>query len=302
MVLRLRSGRHIVYAAAMSIAQPSASAARKPSSSGPLWARLVDGSLPILLPATGLLAPDHIGLFYLALAVGFVGLGGVILTGASLVTFLSERTTDRIQGPRKKPAPMLREAADTALAAFVAAGFLAWPLWRSWTGRPIGLTWDLEDAGGLPLVLFQTGFGVLVLDGWLYLKHRLLHTRLLFPFHRAHHAYRDPTALAGFAVGPVESVLTFWPLLLIAIPEAKHWAPLYFLLVGGFISLNYYLHCGVKVEFLERLLSPFLLNTSAFHNIHHSHADANFGEAFTIWDRICRTRLSDRTTGPMSKS
>ena len=38
------------------------------------------------------------------------------------------------------------------------------------------------------------------------------------------------------------------------------------------------------------------LNTSAFHNIHHSHAVVHFGEAMTIWDRICKTRLADRQT------
>jgi len=270
---------------------------RHKSSHRPLWARVVDGSLPVLLAAAGLLVPDHRGLFYWALGLGFVTLAGTILTGAALVTFLSERPSRRglrIQGPRQKPALMLRESADTALAAFIASCFLAWPLWRSWTGRPIGLVWSLDAAGGLPLVLLQTAAGVLILDAWLYWKHRLLHTRLLFPFHRAHHVFRDPTALAGFAVGPLESVLTFWPLLLVAVPQAKHWAPLYFTLVAGFILLNYYLHCGIRVALLEQLLPPLLFNTSAFHNLHHSHADVNFGEALTLWDRLCRTRYGDR--------
>lgn len=283
----------------MSTKSPPLSAFRKSAPTGPFWARFIDGSLPFLLLASGLLVPDHVGTFYLGLAMGFVGLASALLGGAAVVTFLCERTSPRIQGPRKKPAPLFLEAKDTALAALIAACFLAWPLWRSFTGRPIGLTWDVQEAGGLPLVLIQTGISVLVLDGWLYLKHRLLHTRLLFPFHRAHHAYRDPTSFAGFAVGPVESVLTFWPLLLVAIPQAKHWAPLYFSLVVGFVLLNFYLHCGISVRVLERLLSPFLLNTSAFHNIHHSHADVNFGEAFTIWDRILRTRQSDRNIAPL---
>lgn len=269
---------------------------RHKSSARPLWSRIIDGGLPVVLAASGLLAPDHRGLFYLALLVGFVGLAGTVLSGAALVTWLCEKQTVRIQGPRRRPAPMRAEAADTALAAFIAACFLAWPLWRSWTGRPIGLVWSAEETGGLLSVSLQTIGGVFVLDAWLYAKHRLLHTRPLFPFHRGHHAYRDPTALAGFAVGPLESVMTFWPLLLVAIPQAKHYAPFYFALVVGFISLNYYLHCGIRVELLERLLAPLLLNTSAFHNIHHSHADIHFGEALTLWDRICRTRISDGRT------
>ena len=277
----------------MSSTAPNVPTPRKHTPGSPLWATVLDRSLPFVLASAGLLVPDNVGTFYLALLVGFVGIAGVVLTGAALVTLLCERQTLRIQGPRPKPAPMLAEAKDTALAAFVAACFLAWPLWRLWTGRPIGLTWSLQDVGGLPLMLIQNVLGVFVLDAWLYWKHRILHSKLLFPFHRAHHAYRDPTALAGFAVGPVESVMTFWPLVLVAIPEAKHYAPMYFTLVAGFISLNYYLHCGIRIEPLERLLSPLLLNSSAFHNIHHSHANVHFGEAMTLWDRLCRTRLSD---------
>lgn len=259
----------------------------------PTWARLVDGAVPFALAAAGLLVPDHRGLFYLALGVGFVGIATAVIGGAAVVTFFSERSRERIQGPRRQPGPFRREALDTALAAYIAACFLAWPLWRLWTGRPIGLTWSITQAGGLPLVLFQNLIAVYVLDAWLYWKHRLLHTRRMFPFHRAHHTYRDPSALAGFAVGPVESVLTFWPLCLVAVPQATHYAPIYFTLVVGFIALNYYLHCGISVGWIERLLSPLAINTSTFHNIHHSHANANFGEAMTLWDRFCRTRLGD---------
>ena len=283
----------------MSSASPDLLSASKRPHAVPRWAAILDGVLPLALAGLGLLVPDHRGLFYAALAVGFVGIAGTVLVGATLVTILAERSSQRIQGPRQKAAPFLREAADTARAALVAACFLAWPLWRAWTGRPIGLVWSLEHAGGLPLVLLQNIAAVFVLDAWLYWKHRLLHTRRMFPFHRAHHTYRDPSALAGFAVGPVESVLTFWPLCLVALPQATHYAPIYFALVVGFILLNYYLHCGVSVPLLERTLPPLLLNTSAFHNVHHSHANVNFGEAMTLWDRLCRTRRCDE---PRSRS
>jgi lathosterol oxidase len=289
----------------MASASPPLSSPSKAPHAAPVWARILDGILPFALAGLGLLAPDHRGHFYAALATGFVGIAGCVLAGAALVTLLSERQSERIQGPRRKPAPFLREAGDTALAAFIAACFLAWPLWRSWTGRPIGLVWSIEQVGGLKLVLLQNVAAVFVLDAWLYWKHRLLHSRLMFPFHRAHHAYRDPSALAGFAVGPVESVLTFFPLCLVALPQAPHYAPIYFTLVVGFVSLNYYLHCGVRVALLERILSPLGLNSSAFHNVHHSHANVNFGEAMTLWDRLCRTRLEDAAqnkTGSESRS
>ena len=35
------------------------------------------------------------------------------------------------------------------------------------------------------------------------------------------------------------------------------------------------------------------MNTSVFHNRHHANAEVNFGEALTLWDRLCRTREED---------
>lgn len=256
------------------------------------WATRIDYAVLLGLTASGLLCPQGPKLWYQAFAVAVVGLWSAVLSGAALVTFISERQTPRLQGVRRKPALIGREVKTTMLSAWVAAAFLAWPLARSWSGAPIGLVWSLADAGGGLLIFSQTFAALFVLDAWLYWKHRLLHTRMLFAFHREHHAYRDPTAFAGFAVGPVEAVLTFWPMVLLAMPEAIHYAPLYFSLVAGFVLLNLYLHCGVSVRVFEAILPRFWLNTSVFHNRHHANAEVNFGEAFTIWDRLCGTRES----------
>jgi lathosterol oxidase len=258
------------------------------------WAVWVDGAVIAGLTGAGLFCPQGPKLFYACLLGGFAGIAGLVLAGAGLVTLLAERRPDRLQGPRRKPALVLRGARDTALAAWVAACLLAWPLSRLEAGLPVGLTWSIAEAGGAARTFLQTAAAVVVLDAWLYWKHRLLHTRWLFPFHRAHHGYRDPTAFAGFAVGPVESLLTFWPVVIWAHPLAVHWAPLYYGLVGAFVMLNYYLHCGVASKLLEGTLPRVFLNTSAFHNRHHANAEVNFGEALTLWDRLCRTREEDR--------
>lgn len=254
--------------------------------------QVIDGLVVLLLPLLGLLAPDHRATWYLALAVGFAGVVTAVAGGAAVVTWWGEKQVVRLQGVRRGSARLAEGLWDTSLAMWVAACLLAWPLWRAWTGRPIGLVWSLDEAGGW-IAIPQTLLGILVLDAWLYWKHRILHSRLLFVFHRGHHMYRDPNALSGFSVGPVEALMTFWPLLLVAHPKATHWAPLYFAMVGGFIALNYYLHCGVRIEPLERLLAPVRLNSSVFHNKHHANAEVNFGEAFTLWDHFCKTREED---------
>lgn len=246
------------------------------------------------LTAAGLFSPQGPAAYYGALGLGFAGIVTVLLAGAGVVTLISERRTDRLQGVRRAPALIARGARDTSIAAWVAACLLAWPLSRLLSGVATGLTWSLEEAGGAWRAVLQTAFALLVLDAWLYWKHRILHTRWLFAFHRGHHGYRDPTAFAGFAVGPVESVLTFWPVVIWAHPLAVHWAPLYFGLVAAFVSLNFYLHCGVASDVLEATLPRLFVNTSRFHNRHHANAEVNFGEALTLWDRLCHTREEDR--------
>jgi lathosterol oxidase len=254
------------------------------------WADLVDAMMLVLLTGAGLLCPHGPLRFYAALLVGFFAISASVVGGAFVAAWLAAQSHQRLQGPRRRPALYLRGARDTTLASWVAACFLAWPLARMWSGAPTGLVWTVDAAGGGPRLALSTVAAVLVLDAWLYWKHRLLHTRTLFGFHRSHHVYRDPTPLAGFAVGPVESVLTFWPISLVTFPQAVHYAPVYFGLVIGFVLLNFYLHCGVAWSLLERVLPRVYLNTSVFHNRHHANADVNFGEAFTIWDHVMRTR------------
>lgn len=255
----------------------------------------IDAATLIALSLAGLLHPESPRTWFTCLGIAFAAIAAPILAGAGAVTLLSRWVGQRVQGPRRAPALIARSARTTTSAAWIAACLLAWPLTQWRLQHPIGFVWSLAEAGGsLPRVLLQTGLALLAMDAWLYWKHRLLHTRLFWGFHREHHVYRDPTAFAGFAVGPLESVLTFWPLLLLCIPAATHWAPLYLGLVGAFILLNFYLHCGVSLRFLEATLPRAFVNTSVFHNGHHANAQVNFGEAFTLWDHLCRTRASDR--------
>jgi lathosterol oxidase len=251
----------------------------------------IDRLVLAALTAAGLLYP-HPRLWYGGLLATFAAVAAPLLAGAALTTLATARAGARIQGPRTRPAMIARSAAATAVAAWVAACLAAWPLAMIHDGKPTALAWSLPP-GTTPLrIALQTLAALFVMDAWLYWKHRLLHTRLLFGFHREHHAYRDPTAFAGFAVGPVESLLTFWPILILCIPRATHYAPLYFALIAAFVALNFYLHCGVTFRVLEATLPRALVNTSAFHNRHHSNADVHFGEALTLWDRLCRTDQS----------
>ncbi len=249
----------------------------------------VEGAIVVGLTAAGLLAEQGPAVWYAALVEGFAIIALPVLAAAAVITVACERITPRLQGERRLSKHTAKSVRDTAISAWIAACLLAWPLARMNAGQPTGLVWDLQAAGGPLAVVLQTAGGILVLDAWLYWKHRLLHTRLLFPFHRVHHGYRDPTALAGFAVGPLEALLTFWPVVILASPSAPHYGPVYFTLVVGFILFNLYLHCGVVWRGLEAVLKPLTFNTSSHHNRHHANAETHYAEALVIWDRMLGT-------------
>lgn len=256
-------------------------------------APFIDMLVVMLAVTSGVLHPSP-AIFYRSAMEAFLIISIPLFTIAALVYFFSEKYGSRIQGERRKDAPIAKEAYGSARAAFIVACMAAWPIGLSRAGLPTGLVWTVEEMG-LPwwAVILQMYLGIVAVDAWTYWKHRLLHTRLLFPFHSHHHSFRDPTPFAGFAVGPVETLLTFWPLLLICFPPAKHFAPLYFTAIVGFVLLNLYLHCGVTVKALERVLPRLYLNTSGWHNVHHSDVNANFGEVSFFWDKVCKTSRAD---------
>lgn len=256
-------------------------------------ANSVDWLVLVLAPLSGLLHPD-VPLSYKSMVQIFFLLTIPLFSMSYVIYRFSEQYGNRIQGERKKTPPLAREAFGTARAMFVVACMAAWPVGMYRAGMPTGLAWTLEEMGlTWWMAVLEMYLGIMAVDAMTYWKHRLLHTRLLFPFHKHHHTFRDPTPFSGFAVGPVETLLTFWPLLLICFPPAKHFAPLYFTAIIGFVFLNLYLHCGVTFNWLEGVLPRIGLNSSAWHNVHHSDVNANFGEVSYIWDKVCKTTRED---------
>ena len=116
-------------------------------------ARWIERGVLAALLLAGLLCTQGPRAFYASLALAFVGIAGTLLVGAAIVTAIAERSTSRLQGPRRLPRFSGRAAKDTALAALVAASLLAWPLARLSSDEPTGLVWDVEAAGGLTVVI-----------------------------------------------------------------------------------------------------------------------------------------------------
>lgn len=262
----------------------------------------IDWALVLISFSSGIIHPSP-SVYYDSLLRIFLILVIPLFIFSWLTYRFSEAYGNRIQGERSKSSLMADEAFGSARAMFMIACMAAWPAGMYQLGMPTGLAWTLQEMGlSWWMVILEMYLGIIAVDAMTYWKHRLLHTRLFYPFHKHHHGFKDPTPFAGFAVGPLETILTFWPLMLICFPMAKHFAPLYFSAITGFVFLNLYLHCGVTFIWLEKILPKIGLNSSAWHNIHHSDVIANFGEVSFIWDKICKTSRADINSKKTAKT
>ena len=253
----------------------------------------IDWAIVVLLFLSGLLHPSPKMYYSSLLILSLIIIPGILVV-SQLLWSISKKYGSRVQGERRKSPPIGREIFTTSVSLFIACCLAAWPLGLYRAGLPTGYAWTLQEMGlSWWMVVLEMYAGIIVIDAYSYWKHRLLHTKFFFPFHKNHHSFRDPTPFGGFAVGPLEALLTFWPVLIICYPPAKHFVPLYMTAIVAFVVLNLYLHCGVAFKWVEKIILPIGLNSSGWHNYHHSDVVSNFGELSYIWDKICKTSRQD---------
>lgn len=152
-------------------------------------------------------------------------------------------------------------------------------------------------------VLAATVLGFLVLDGWSYVEHRLMHAvPSLWRFHLVHHSDVAVDFTTTERHHPIEAAIAAGGLL--ALIYALAIPPLsvaIFFLSGTAVSLLS--HANVRLpQRLERLLVPLIVTPGA-HLVHHSperhETNSNYGFVLTVWDRLFGTYLdSERVAQP----
>ena len=235
----------------------------------------------------------------------FAFMTAFILTGSCLVVLACGLFGRKQQQSPPPTPPHWREMLDSVKAMWTFAALAAWPYYRYCLDpRSTAIVWTLEeaqpwakdlpwarDSRGVQVALYvaQLVALTLVVDLYSYVKHKSMHSRALFQFHAMHHTYRDPSAFASFAVHPVESFLTFVPVLGMLSTAMPVWAHAYAIWTLGWALLNLYLHSGHELALVEALLAPLGINTSGFHNAHHELMWTNYGELLYVWDIILDT-------------
>lgn len=135
---------------------------------------------------------------------------------------------------------------------------------------------------------------ILVLnDLWFYAWHRVLHhPRIFRHVHAVHHKSVDVNPFSTYSFHVVEAiVLGGW--VLPTVLFVPLYLPMLGVLQGVGLANNVMSHLGY--EFLPRWLLrvPLLrwINTSTYHNLHHSTLHGNYGLMLRVWDRVFGTEI-----------
>lgn len=133
-------------------------------------------------------------------------------------------------------------------------------------------------------------------DCIIYFIHRGLHHRLLYKhIHKPHHSFINTTPFAAFAFHPLDGYLqgTSYQVFIFLFPfhSAVH---LVSLVLVSMWTIN--IHDRVTFGIPG-------VNGAAHHTIHHTTFKSNYGQYFTLWDKLCGTfrdpRLWLKTGAPV---
>jgi len=141
---------------------------------------------------------------------------------------------------------------------------------------------NIEDHGWLYFIA-SIGAFLFFTDMMIYFIHRGLHHPSIYRhFHKTHHRWIIPSPFASHAFHPIDGFLQSSPYhLFVFLFPLQKW-----LYIGLFVFVNIWtvsIHDGnYKVP---KALQP-IVNGSAHHTDHHLFFNYNYGQFFTLWDRI----------------
>lgn len=184
---------------------------------------------------------------------------------------------------------ILQSMQTTAVFAVIAYVILYTPL-KEYTQLYTNLTdlplWYLPVSLVLSLVIHDTYF---------YWMHRLLHHKKLFKLtHLVHHQSTNPSPWASYSFHFAEALTEGMVLLVIVLIIPIHPLMVVWFTIIGFI-INVYGHLGYEIapKWLRTSFLFEIINTSVYHNLHHSKFKGNYGLYFRIWDRLLKTEHPD---------
>uniref|UniRef100_A0AAY5EJ86 Fatty acid hydroxylase domain-containing protein n=1 Tax=Electrophorus electricus TaxID=8005 RepID=A0AAY5EJ86_ELEEL len=140
-----------------------------------------------------------------------------------------------------------------------------------------------ESPLGWPGLVFSMLSFLFFTDMCIYWIHRFLHHKLIYKrFHKPHHIWKIPTPFASHAFHPVDGFLQGLPYHIYPFLFPLH--KILYLVLYVFVNIwTISIHDG---DYRVPGLLEQIINGAAHHTDHHLFFDFNYGQYFTLWDRI----------------
>jgi sterol desaturase/sphingolipid hydroxylase (fatty acid hydroxylase superfamily) len=198
----------------------------------------------------------------------------------------------RIQPKKRVDGQQIRSEIKNTLIMLIVTAPLTLVIAILYANGATKLTADASTIGWPWIAATFVGL-LLFNDAWFYFWHRLFHHPKLFRYvHAVHHKSIDVNPFSSYSFHWFEGlILGAWALPVVLI------FPIYLPMLGALhavgLANNVMSHLGY--EFFPRWLLrvPLLrwMNTSTFHNQHHSSFKGNYALMFRFWDRMLGTEL-----------
>ncbi|PVU94267.1 hypothetical protein BB561_002675 [Smittium simulii] len=168
---------------------------------------------------------------------------------------------------------------ETSLKGFPVITILTIPwIYAEINGKT--LLYDDPLEYGLPYLIFSAILFLIFTDFCIYWIHRILHHPMLYArFHKLHHKWIICTPFASHAFDPIDGYAQSLP---------YHFATLVFpiykwlyLILFAFVNV-----WSVMIHDSNYIANNPVINGAAHHSIHHTGFNYNYGQFFTLFDRM----------------
>lgn len=139
------------------------------------------------------------------------------------------------------------------------------------------------DDYGWKYFIFSLFFFLFFTDMCIYWIHRGLHHPIIYKhLHKTHHTWIIPTPFASHAFNPIDGFLQSSPYHLFVFLFPMHkW-----LYMGLFMFVNFWTTSIHDANYKVPKFLQGIINCSAHHTDHHAFFEYNYGQFFTLWDKI----------------
>ena len=225
---------------------------------------------------------------FLIVAGRYVIMAGIAYVG--LWKLLAKRFQHRRIQQKFPTAARMRAEFGWSMATFVVFALMAVSIFLM---RKAGYTQNYENISdyGWGYWVFSIAAMAIIHDAYFYWTHRFMHLKAVFKYvHRVHHESSNPSPWAAFSFHPLEAIVEFGIVYVIAFTMPYHISAM-IVFFSYMTIMNVLGHLGY--EFFPRGFTrgrfSWWHNTSTHHNMHHARSNCNYGLYFNWWDRLMGT-------------